>query len=89
MHKSIELEIKKAMEEEHTGVSSSYAEMPQDYQLSKSHGDKEYEHKGEAELLKELQKEFDLININNPIVSFEMVCGSNCSYLAQCFAIIV
>ena len=35
----------------------------------------DFESKHEEMLFKELQKEFDLININNPIVSFEEVCN--------------
>ena len=36
-------------------------------------GEKDFESKHEEMLFRELQKEFDLININNPIVSFEEV----------------
>lgn len=69
MHKSVDHEEKKTLEDER--AISSFSQLPLDY-ISK-HGDKDFEDKPEDQLLKELQKEFALININNPIVSFEEV----------------
>ena len=80
VHKTVDhQEHKKILEEER--IAASFPDLSVDYISKKA--DKEIEHhqidiqqtenQQEDQLLKELQKEFDLININNPIVSFEEV----------------
>ena len=64
----VDQENKKILVEEHT---SHFPELPSN-DVNK-HGEKDLENRQEEQLRKELQKEFDLININNPIVSFEEV----------------
>lgn len=68
LHKSVDQENKKVLEEEHISL---FPELPSN-DVSKQ-SERDLENRQEEQLRKELQKEFDLININNPIVSFEEV----------------
>ena len=72
VHKSVDQESKKVPDEEH--ILPHFPELP-GTDIDKQ-GEKDLEiNRHDDHLRKELQKEFDLININNPIVSFEEVGG--------------
>eukprot|EP00795_Rhopilema_esculentum_P001709 gene1709-16188_t len=69
-HKPMDHENKKVTDEETISVAQSFADTSGDF-LQKHPVEIEFESRHENPPHNELQKEFDLININNPIVSFE------------------
>ena len=71
-HKPMDHEHKKVIDEETISVAQSFADTSADF-LQKHVVDIEFENRHENPPHNELQKEFDLINIKNPIVSFERV----------------